>query len=195
MWKCKHCDTKFDFVVKTEKANHSRWCKSNPANHRALVKTYLRNKEPFSDSHRAKLSAITKAHIEAHGSNWQGLKHTQETKAKIAKALRGNTNGNRRRDRQSQYNGIRMDSGWEVKAAEYLDKQGIEWSYGKIVFPLDEKRSYRPDFVLADGLVIEVKGYWRPENKRKFEEWQQKYPGVKFEVWDGPKLRSLGIVL
>jgi len=29
-WKCKHCKKEFDFERTTEKANHSRWCKSNP---------------------------------------------------------------------------------------------------------------------------------------------------------------------
>lgn len=30
MWKCKHCSNEFDYTRTTEKANHSRHCKSNP---------------------------------------------------------------------------------------------------------------------------------------------------------------------
>jgi len=30
MWTCKHCNEEFDFKTTSEKANHSRWCKSNP---------------------------------------------------------------------------------------------------------------------------------------------------------------------
>ena len=30
MWKCKHCNKEFDFKITSEKANHSRWCESNP---------------------------------------------------------------------------------------------------------------------------------------------------------------------
>ena len=30
MWNCKHCKKEFDFDTTSEKANHSRWCASNP---------------------------------------------------------------------------------------------------------------------------------------------------------------------
>ena len=30
MWKCKHCNKKFDYTTTSEKANHSRWCDNNP---------------------------------------------------------------------------------------------------------------------------------------------------------------------
>jgi hypothetical protein len=102
--------------------------------------------------------------------------------------------GNHRGDRQSFYNEIHMDSNWEVLTAAYLDSKGISWEYGKKIFILDAKRSYRPDFILGDGTVIEVKGYWREANKVKFQEWQKKYPDVKFEVWDKNKLKELKII-
>jgi hypothetical protein len=30
MWKCKHCQSQFEFKSISERANHSRWCFSNP---------------------------------------------------------------------------------------------------------------------------------------------------------------------
>lgn len=108
--------------------------------------------------------------------------------------MKGNVNGNHRGDRQSYYKGIRMDSSWEVKTAKYLDDNGIAWTYGVTIFMLSETRSYRPDFTLADGSIIEVKGYWRAKNKLKFEEWVQKYPHIKYEIWDKAKLKSLGLL-
>ena len=30
MWTCKHCQNEFDFTTISQKANHSRWCESNP---------------------------------------------------------------------------------------------------------------------------------------------------------------------
>ena len=30
MWNCKHCKKEFDFDTTSKKANHSRWCESNP---------------------------------------------------------------------------------------------------------------------------------------------------------------------
>lgn len=108
--------------------------------------------------------------------------------------MKGNTNGNHRGDRQSYYNGIRMDSSWEVKVAEYLDKQGIKWTYGQLVLAINEIQSYRPDFVLENGTVIEVKGYWRKENKDKFEKCKILYPDIQFEVWDKIKLKELNLI-
>ena len=118
----------------------------------------------------------------------------QERREKIAKAKMGNNFAKHRGDRQSFYNGIRMDSSWEVKVAEYLDANNISWTYGETVFPIDEKRSYRPDFKLSDGSFIEVKGFWRPENKQKFEEWKHLYPQIKLEIWDKEILKKLNII-
>lgn len=30
MWNCKHCSKEFEFSTTSQKANHSRWCPSNP---------------------------------------------------------------------------------------------------------------------------------------------------------------------
>lgn len=133
----------------------------------------------------------------AQGGNprhFAGREHSQETKDQIARAMRGNKNGIHRGNKGATYNGIRMDSMWEVAVAEYLDRVGIEWEYSPCVFPLSERRSYRPDFRLADGSFIEVKGYWRPENRAKFSDFLSKYPEVKIDVWEKPKLLELGLI-
>ena len=198
MWKCKYCQLifEFEFNERNKKANHTRWCDKNPASSksREFSKSLHLFSPPISDEHKKKLSESAKQHIKKFGSNWVGRSHSQDTKVKIAIKLRGNNNGKHRGDRQSYYKDIRMDSSWEVKVAAYLDQCGICWEYGKTVFPLDDKRSYRPDFILSDGSIIEVKGYWRTENKLKFEEWKLKYPNVKFEVWDKQKLLELKIL-
>lgn len=118
---------------------------------------------------------------------------SEEAKSKIAAKMRGNTNANHR-GTKTVYRGVKMDSTWEAAVAAYLDRQGVSWRYGEKVFVLDEKRSYRPDFILSCGKVIEVKGYWRSANRQKFDEWMQKYPDVEFEVWDKERLLSLGLI-
>lgn len=111
--------------------------------------------------------------------------------------MRGNRNA-KHRGTQCQYNGLRMDSTWEMKVAAYLDQQGMEWRYEERAYELDEKRSYRPDFhIYKDGefvKLIEVKGYWRKENLAKFQEFQSKYPEVPVEVWDKKILKNLGLI-
>lgn len=120
--------------------------------------------------------------------------HSLETKQRISNAMRGNNNAKHRGDRQSYYNGIRMDSSWEIKVAAFLDQKNIKWTYGEVTYILSDNRSYRPDFILECGKVIEVKGYWRKANKEKFEMWRNKYPDITCEVWDKTKLKELKVL-
>jgi hypothetical protein len=42
--------------------------------------------------------------------------------------------------------------------------------------------------------LVEVKGYFREENKIKFEMFKREYPDVAVELWDGKVLKQLGII-
>jgi len=201
MWKCKFCSNEFEFssADKSKKANHTRWCLENPKSKEFRDKIFLnrgwsKGLNKFTDPRIGNISEGVKRHLLDHDAAFKNKSHSLTTCEKIAKKMIGNKNGNHRGDRQSLYKNIRMDSSWEVKVAKYLDEQDISWKYGEVVFKLDGKRSYRPDFVLEDGTIIEVKGYWRPANKEKFEEWQMKYPDVKFEFWDKKKLKELKLI-
>ena len=54
MWKCKYCGEEFTFKRTTEKANHTRWCKSNPMFQEFKEKNSLRAKQT-ADSKFGKL--------------------------------------------------------------------------------------------------------------------------------------------
>lgn len=128
---------------------------------------------------------------------WQGKHHSESSKANIAKKLRGNRNGQHRGDRQSFYCGIRMDSSWEVKVAEYLDSKKLDWKYSLKSFVLSDGSTILPDFFLMNGdtieKIVEVKGYFREANKRKFEMFLREYPELKIELWNKEKLKELGV--
>lgn len=124
--------------------------------------------------------------------------HSTETRQKISKAMLGNRNANHRGDRQAQYNGIRMDSKWEVGTAAYLDRQNIIWKYNERGFELSNGSHYFPDFFIYENdnfvKLIEVKGYFRESNKRKFELFLIDYPHICTELWQRDKLFELGII-
>lgn len=191
------CGSEANFVLK-----NGKHCCSHNWNH--CVAVIERKTSGFKklDPWNKGLNKETDVRVQKHAEQLKGgnfgfrknSKHSEESKSKIASAMRGNNNGKHRGDRQSYYQNIRMDSSWEVKVAEYLDQQGIVWSYGQQVFVLDEKRSYRPDFILENGTIIEVKGYWRKANLDKFNEWKGLYPNLHVEIWDKTKLRSLGLL-
>lgn len=61
-------------------------------------------------------------------------------------------------------------SGLEERIAEQLDKAGIEYTYEKVklnyVKPAS-KHVYTPDFVLANGIIVETKGRFLPADRQK----------------------------
>lgn len=61
-------------------------------------------------------------------------------------------------------------SGLEERIAEQLDKAGIEYTYEKVklnyVKPAS-KHVYTPDFVLANGIIVETKGRFLPTDRQK----------------------------
>jgi hypothetical protein len=68
---------------------------------------------------------------------------------------------------------IYLQSTWELKYAEYLDSQGINWKRNTKRFTyLNEniEHYYVPDFYLIDSdEYIEVKGWERPDDKLKWK--------------------------
>lgn len=130
-------------------------------------------------------------------SGTKGCRLPEEVKDRISKSMRGNRNA-KHRGNQCLYKGHKMDSGWEAKVAAYLDEQQIDWKYEEKAFPLNERRSYRPDFfIYVNGIfshAIEVKGYWREANLAKFAEFREKYPQIRIEIWDKAVLKERRII-
>ena len=69
-------------------------------------------------------------------------------------------------------------SGLEEKTAINLDSRGVTFEYEKHKIKwLDSKeRSYTPDFVLSNGIIIETKGRFVSEDRRKHKEIKKQYP-------------------
>lgn len=121
-----------------------------------------------------------------------------ERRRKISISMRGNGNGATTFRRQKiSYKEIIFKSRWEVNTAKFFDLNGMDWKYEDKVYNLSETTSYRPDFSLyRNGIFIkhiEVKGYWRKDNKEKFEKFRNMYSDINIEVWDKKKLLELNI--
>lgn len=80
------------------------------------------------------------------------------------------------------YKNIWLRSSYEVRYAKYLDGLNIKWEYELTRFGLGET-SYTPDFYLPEsGTYVEVKGWWRPEAKKKFILFRKLYPKIKIKI-------------
>lgn len=131
--------------------------------------------------------------------SFKGKHHNDESRKNISSSMMGNRNANHRGDRQSYYKNIRMDSHWEVLVATYFDNAGISWRYNAERYLLSSGNYIHPDFFIYDELnslekIIEVKGYFREQNKRKFEMFIREYPNLKVELWNKEVLKTLKII-
>ncbi len=112
--------------------------------------------------------------------------------------MKGNKNGATVfRRKKIKYKGLIFKSKWEVNVAKFFDSKNIEWKYEDKIYNLSETTSYNPDFSIYEkgNFVkhIEVKGYFREENRKKFEDFKFKYPKIKIELWKKKDLIYKGI--
>lgn len=95
--------------------------------------------------------------------------------AKI-KGLKGKQNpmfGKKPRFYRFKYKKHLMRSSWEVLLAIWLDFSNIKWLYEPKTFHL-ESMNYTPDFYLPEfDIWIEVKGWWRANDKTKVKKAQK----------------------
>lgn len=88
---------------------------------------------------------------------------------------------------------IQMRSLWEVLYAQYLDSRGESWNY-EPKFKLSTGRLYLPDFQLSSGVIIEIKGYMRPDAEVKWRMFEAEYPELTKRLLRKEDLEKLGIL-
>jgi hypothetical protein len=71
-------------------------------------------------------------------------------------------------------------SGFEDDVAKELKAKGVEFTYEKEKIKwVDLKvRTYTPDFVLANGIIIETKGRFVANDRRKHKEIKKQFPDL-----------------
>lgn len=80
-----------------------------------------------------------------------------------------------------------MNSSWESNMARIFNFKSIPFEYEKQSFILkdnDSKRSYKPDFFLANNLIVEVKGFWDIDSLKKVSLFKEQYPEYDLKIID-----------
>ena len=86
------------------------------------------------------------------------------------------------RGKGSYYNGIWLRSSWEIKIAEWLDKQKWKWLYEPKRFELRD-RTYCPDFYLPDlNMWWEIKGWFHKKHQETIRQFRELYPSERLVV-------------
>lgn len=70
----------------------------------------------------------------------------------------------------------------EERVAGHLNDLGVAYEYepkdGKVTYKVERTASYLPDFVLFNGVILEVKGYLTPADRAKYIRIKQSNPGI-----------------
>jgi len=129
-----------------------------------------------------------------------GRKHSKKSKKKIGKSKLGSKPHWYRCEYIDRFGKqYKFHSSWELKFAEYLDRNNVDWSSGdkRFYYADDEdiKRCYWPDFYLKDSdSYIEIKGYFRDKDKRKMEIIKETYPKINLEILRRNDLEKIGVL-
>ena len=73
-------------------------------------------------------------------------------------------------------------SGLEEKVSDLLCELGVDYEYEGLSLPYTIKHLYTPDFVFPNGIVLETKGYWKPEDRRKIRQVVTENPHIDLRM-------------
>jgi len=73
-------------------------------------------------------------------------------------------------------------SGFEGQVADDLSNNGVYWEYEQRKYNLVIPRSYTPDFVLGNGVVLEVKGWFDQEDRRLIKLFKEQHSDVDIRM-------------
>ena len=76
-------------------------------------------------------------------------------------------------------------SGLEEKVAEYLTSKGVKFTFETLKVPYvkpETKHTYSPDFILDNGIIIETKGRWLLDDRKKHLLIRKQHPHLDIRI-------------
>lgn len=173
---CKYCSD--ERKNKNSLSNHERRCVKNP-NRVVTVSHHKRSNQYI----KAKEDGRPKPEYEGlKNGNFRGKTHTEESKEKLRIAA---LNSDHRRLKKSihYYNGVMMDSTWEVELAKRLDNINVKWIRPNPLSWIDStgvNHHYFPDFYLPEyDLYLDPKNPYAIERqKEKLNALNEQYDNI-----------------
>jgi hypothetical protein len=77
-----------------------------------------------------------------------------------------------------------LRSSWEANVGRTLDYLGVIWGYEREFFELSNDLTYLPDFFIGSNTILEVKGFWDADSRKKVSTFQKEYPEWKLLILD-----------
>ena len=76
-------------------------------------------------------------------------------------------------------------SGLEEKVAKYLTSNGVKFTFETLKVPYvkpETKHTYTPDFILDNGIIIETKGRWLLDDRKKHLLIRKQHPNLDIRI-------------
>ncbi len=73
-------------------------------------------------------------------------------------------------------------SGLERDVATLLSELGVSFEYETHKIAYQIQHYYSPDFILPNGVILETKGYWEPEDRRKIRNVKEQNPDLDIRM-------------
>lgn len=71
---------------------------------------------------------------------------------------------------KKDHKGLTLRSGFEERTAKYLDSNKVKYEYETLVVDYvvpESTHKYKPDFILPNGIIVECKGRFTPQDRKK----------------------------
>ena len=82
-------------------------------------------------------------------------------------------------------------SGFEQRVASSLSREGVHYAYESEVIRFiepEKKRRYTPDFILSNGVILEVKGRLTSSDRKKHQWIKEQFPKLDLRfVFQSPR--------
>jgi hypothetical protein len=70
----------------------------------------------------------------------------------------------------------------EERLAKWLDLNGFAFEYESLKLDYKIQAVYKPDFILPNGVILEAKGYFKPEDRRKMLAVKKQHPDLDIRL-------------
>ena len=84
--------------------------------------------------------------------------------------------------RQPKKKTSRFRSQLEKKVAELLINLDVKYDYETVKLAYTIPHNYYPDFILPNGVILECKGYWDAEDRRKIKSVKEQNPDIDLRM-------------
>ena len=76
----------------------------------------------------------------------------------------------------------RYRSKFEARIAATLNKNRVDFSYESVALDYKIESVYTPDFILPSGVIVETKGHFKPEDRRKMLAVKAQHPHLDIRL-------------